>query len=117
MRVTVIGIPNCGTVKKALAELRERGANVEFVNFREQALSSDRVARWVARFGNRALRNVAGGSYRALGSEREDWSDDAWTAAFVSDPMLLKRPIVERDGAPILVGWNHSAAEIAAALA
>lgn len=112
MSVTVYGIPNCGTVKKALAALKQRGQDVEFVDFRQTPLSPARVARWVQFFGNRALRNVSGGSYRALGPEREDWSDDQWIEAFVLDPMLLRRPIVEQHGAPLLVGWAHTEAEL-----
>ncbi len=115
MRVTVYGIPSCGTVKKALAALREAGREVDFIDLRQAPPERARVVRWVQKFGTRAMRNLSGGSYRALGPEREVWSDEAWIAAFVSDPMLLKRPIVERGGVPILVGWNHSESEIAAA--
>lgn len=117
MSLTVYGIPNCGTVKKAIATLRQLGEDVEFVDFRATPLSPVRVARWVQFFGNRAIRNVSGGSYRALGPEREDWSDDQWIEAFVSDPMLLKRPVVERHGAPFLVGWTLDEAALRARLA
>jgi arsenate reductase len=117
MRLTVYGIPNCGTVKKALGELRARGLDVAFVDFRQTPVDADRVARWVAHFGNRAMRNTSGGSFRALGPERETWTDAQWAAAFHADPMLVRRPVVERDGAPWMVGWTLDDAGLDAALA
>lgn len=75
--------------------------------------SPETVARWVAAFGALPMRNLSGGSYRALGPEKEGWGDAAWTAAFAADPMLLKRPILEVDGRPALVGWTLPEEEIA----
>ncbi len=62
------------------------------------------------------MRNTSGGSYRALGPEKESWSDTQWAEAFAADPMLIKRPIVERDGKPTIVGWNLDADEVTARL-
>ena len=53
-----------------------------------------------------ALKNTSGGSYRALPADKDTWSDERWLAAFAADPMLLRRPVVERGGAPLQVGWR-----------
>ena len=116
MALTVYGIPTCDTVRKARAWLDRRGAAHGWVDIRATPPSEDRVARWVAAFGVKALQNTSGGSFRALGPKRESWSDARWIAAFASDPMLLKRPIIERNGEPALVGFNFPEAEIAARL-
>lgn len=110
--LTVYGIPTCGTVKKARAWLDAAGAAYTFVDLRATPPGADAVASWVAAFGTRALRNTSGGSYRALGAEKNSWDDAAWTAAFAADPMLIKRPVVERDGAPALVGFAADEAEL-----
>lgn len=104
--VVIYGIPSCGTVKKARAWLDREGIAYTFVDFRSVAPAPAQVAAWVAALGARSMRNTSGGSYRALGAEKDDWGDARWTEAFAADPMLIKRPVVERDGRPVLVGWN-----------
>lgn len=108
MALTVYGIPTCQTVKKAQSWLEAQGAEFERVDLRETPPSKARVQRWVKALGSKALRNTSGGSYRALGPEKKDWSDAEWVAAFVEDPMLIKRPVIERDGAAVLVGFRGS---------
>jgi arsenate reductase len=108
MDILVYGIPSCGTVKKARAWLDAAGLAHRFVDLRATPPSREQVDAWVARFGTKALRNTSGGSYRALGPEKDAWTDAAWAAAFAADPMLIKRPVVERGGAPVIVGWTLS---------
>ena len=107
MALTVYGIPSCGTVKKVRADLEHRGIAHTFVDFRANPPPRAQVARWVAAFGKQALRNTSGASFRALGPERDAWTDDQWITAFAADPMLIKRPVVERDGAPVAVGKSE----------
>lgn len=107
MAITLYGIPSCGTVKKARALLDARGVAYTWVDLRATPPEPERVARWVAAFGAPAMRNTSGGSYRALGAEKDGWSTAEWTAAFQRDAMLLKRPVIERDGAPYSVGFKE----------
>ena len=104
--MTVYGIPNCGTVKKARAWLDSRGVVHSFVDFRATPPSGDQVASWVAALGARAMRNTSGGSYRSLPPEKSEWDDARWTQAFQADPMLIKRPIIEREGVAVQVGFR-----------
>lgn len=106
MSLVVYGIPSCGTVKKARAWLDAAGVAYTFVDFRATPPAASQVDAWMAAFGARALRNTSGGSYRALGPEKDGWTDAQWRDAFLRDPMLIKRPVVERDGRPVVVGWN-----------
>lgn len=116
MTLTVYGIPTCGTVRKARAWLDANGRAHTFVDFRENPPSRAQIDAWVARFGAKALRNTSGGAYRALGDDKATWSDTRWAQAFAADPMLIKRPVIERDGAPVLVGFRGDDATIAQAL-
>ncbi|TVQ94665.1 MAG: Spx/MgsR family RNA polymerase-binding regulatory protein [Deltaproteobacteria bacterium] len=108
MSLTLYGIPTCGTVKKARKWLHDRGVDHTFVDFREHPPSQAKVDAWVQAFGAKAMRNTSGGAYRALGDEKKTWDDTRWSRAFASDPMLIKRPIIERDGAPTRVGFRAS---------
>ncbi len=108
MSIVVYGIPSCGTVKKARAALDERNVGHVFVDFRNTPPSAKQVASWVKAFGSKAMRNTSGGAYRALGPEKDDWSDVEWSKHFAKDPMLIKRPIIEKDGQPIAVGFRDA---------
>jgi arsenate reductase len=101
------GIPTCGTVKKALAWFSAQGHPHRFHDFRATPPRAEDVRAWVAAFGARAMRNTSGGAFRALGPEKEGWDDARWTEAFLADPMLIKRPIVVRDGVPVQVGFTQ----------
>ena len=107
MKVTVFGIPTCGTVKKARKWLDDKGVGYEWVDLRQAPPGRDRLARWVEAFGWKPMRNTSGGAYRALGDEKKAWEDAAWLDAFTADAMLLKRPVIEVDGAPALVGFKE----------
>ena len=109
MKIAIHGIPSCGTCKKARAWLDARGLAYTWVDLREQAPSRARVVRWVKTLGAKKLRNTSGGSYRALGTAKDGFDDAAWTDAFAADPMLIKRPVLEVDGAPVAVGFDVSA--------
>lgn len=111
--LSVYGIPTCGTVKKAQSWLSARGVEAIRVDLRATPPDRARIARWVAAFGVAALKNTSGGAYRALPADRDRWSDEAWIDAFAADPMLIKRPVIEADGAPVLVGFAAPEAEIA----
>jgi len=111
--VVVWGIPTCSTVSKARAALNAHGIAHEFRDLRAAPPTRVDVDRFVAALGNKALRNTSGGSYRALPDDKDGWSDAAWAAAFVADPMLLKRPVIERDGATVVAGFKDEAAVLA----
>ena len=113
MSLVVYGIPTCGTVKKAQRWLLDRSEAWRDVDLRKTPPSAQQIRAWVAAFGVSALTNTSGGSYRALGPEKDGWQEERWIQAFAADPMLIKRPVIERDGAPVLVGFNAPDEEIA----
>lgn len=116
MTLTVYGIPTCGTVKKARSFVEKHGLAYRYVDLRETPPDAARVRGWVARLGVGPLKNTSGGSYRALGAEKDGWTDERWIQAFAEDPMLIKRPVIERDGAAVMVGFNLPEAELLARL-
>ena len=107
--LVVWGIPSCSTVKKARVFLDDAGATHRFADLRATPPSRDVVARWVAAFGAKALRNTSGASFRALPAAKDAWSDAQWIDAFSADPMLIKRPVIEKGGAPLAVGFRADA--------
>lgn len=109
MNITVYGIPTCDTCRKARKWLDERGQAHTWIDLREKPPSKSKLQRWVKALSAKALRNTSGGSYRALGPEKSEWTDAQWLAAFAADPMLIKRPVLEVDGEPAAVGFKADA--------
>jgi arsenate reductase len=116
MALNVYGIPNCGTCKKAIAWLDGQGIDYTFIDTKEHPPAKDVIEQWVASLSAKPMRNTSGGSYRALGAEKKAWSDQQWTDAFADDAMLLKRPLFEKDGRAVMVGFRAKEEDKVAAL-
>ena len=110
MSLQVYGIPNCGTCKKALSWLQNQGIEYEFINTKEVAPTAEMITNWVKALGSKSMRNTSGQSYRALGEERQTWTDEQWIEAFAKDAMLLKRPLFVKDKMAVLVGFRATEA-------
>lgn len=110
MSIKVYGIPNCGTCKKAIQWLDD--ATYEFINTKEQPPSLAETTAWVAAIGSKPMRNTSGMSYRALGDEKQTWTDKEWAAAFAKDAMLIKRPLFVKDGVAVISGMRGKDADM-----
>ncbi|GAB4186802.1 MAG: Spx/MgsR family RNA polymerase-binding regulatory protein [Coleofasciculaceae cyanobacterium] len=106
MSIQVYGIPNCGTCKKAFKWLEDNSVEYEFINTKENQPTREMIQKWVESLGSKAMRNTSGQSYRALGDQKNAWSDEQWVEAFAKDAMLLKRPLFVKDGTAVLVGFR-----------
>lgn len=106
MGLKVYGIPTCGTCKKALAWLDDKGIDYAFVNTKEQPPTQAMIREWVSELTAKPMRNTSGGSYRALGEDKQSWRDAQWIEAFAQDAMLLRRPLFEKDGKAVMVGFR-----------
>lgn len=106
MSLQVYGIPNCGTCKKAFTWLDSNGVAYEFIDTKEKPPSRSLIQSWVEVLGSKPMKNTSGQSYRALGTTKDDWTDEQWVEAFANDAMLLKRPLFVKDGAAVLVGFR-----------
>jgi arsenate reductase len=107
--IQVYGIPTCGTCKKAFQWLAANGIEYEFINTKEQPPSRNMIQAWVKTLGYKPMRNTSGQSYRALGDQKDSWTEEQWIDAFSQDAMLLKRPLFVKDGTAVVVGFKEDA--------
>ncbi len=106
MALTVYGIPNCDTVKKARVWLDEAGCEFAFHDFRKQGLSEDMVKGWLKAQPMEKLLNKRGTSWRKLSdAEKANEDEEHLIALMVANPTLIKRPVIE-DGSKITVGFS-----------
>jgi arsenate reductase len=104
-RLTVYGIPNCDTVRRARRELEAAGLAHGFHDLRKQGLDAATLDRWLAAVGWEGLLNRRGTTWRRLpGDQREDIDAARARDLILADPTLIRRPVIDRNG-EILVGW------------
>lgn len=106
--LTIYGIPNCDTVKRARAWLAGQGHDAAFHDFKKQGVPADRLAAWESALGWERLVNRQGTTWRKL--------DDATRAAVVdaasarallqAQPSVIKRPVIEWEGGAVTVGFG-----------
>ncbi len=117
--ITLYGIPNCDTVKKARAWLTAQGIDYRFHDFKKQGVPAERLSAWQNALGWDRLLNRQGTTWRKLDPAIQAGVVDAASAGELlqEQPSAIKRPVVEwGEGptAPITVGfdaaaWNEAA--------
>lgn len=105
--LTVYGIPNCDTVKKARAWLTAQGHEAAFHDYKKQGVPADRLDAWIQAVGWEVLVNRQGTTWRKLDDASKAAVVDAASARalMVAQPSLIKRPVIERAGQVIAVGF------------
>jgi arsenate reductase len=112
MSLTVYGIPNCDTVKKARVWLADKGQDFAFHDFRKDGLSEDMVLRWLTAQPMDTLLNKRGTSWRKLPDADKANEDEAHLVALmVANPTLIKRPVIEAGG-QVTVGFTVAVKDI-----
>lgn len=106
MSVTMYGIPNCDTVKKARKWLDAAGVAYGFHNYRTDGAPPEKLAAWAKQVGWEKLLNRAGTTFRKLpDADRADVDEAKALALMAEHPSLIKRPVIEGAG-PLLVGFD-----------
>jgi len=106
--VTLYGIPNCDTVKKARAWLAEQQVEVQFHDFKKQGVPEDRLDHWLATAGWEQLLNRQGTTWRKLDEATKAAVTDAQSARslMLAQPSVIKRPVVEWNARDVTVGFD-----------
>ncbi|WP_423141938.1 arsenate reductase [Parablastomonas sp. CN1-191] len=109
MTVTVYGIPNCDTVKKARAWLDLSGISYTFHDYKKAGADADKLRDWARVAGWEPLLNRAGTTFRKLPeSEREGLNETRAITLMAAHPSAIRRPVVEHPGG-LLVGFDAAA--------
>lgn len=100
MTVTLYGIKNCDTMKKARAWLDAHGVAYAFHDYKAHGIAEERVRGWVDRLGWETVLNRAGTTFRKLpDAEKTAIDADKAVALMVAQPSMIKRPILEHGDA------------------
>jgi Spx/MgsR family transcriptional regulator len=104
--VTIYGIKNCDTMKKARAWLDGHGVSYAFHDYKAQGIDRGRLAAWAREVGWETLLNRAGTTFRKLPDKEKGALDERKALALMlAQPAMIKRPVLDVAG-KLLVGFR-----------
>jgi arsenate reductase (glutaredoxin) len=104
--VTIYGIRNCETMKKARAWLEAHGVAHRFHDYKAAGIDAPTLAAWERQVGWEVLLNRAGTTFRKLPEAERTGLDAAKALALMlAQPAMIKRPVLEGAGA-LMVGFK-----------
>ena len=106
--ITLYGIPNCDTVKKARSWLADQQVEVRFHDFKKQGVPEAQLDGWLAAVGWEKLLNRQGTTWRKLDATTKAAVTDAASARslMLAQASVIKRPVVEWGGDTVTVGFD-----------
>ena len=95
--IDIYGIPNCGSVKKALQWARENGVDFVFHNFKTEAPSVELIDKWMDEIGAARLLNRSSQTWKSLDPSVRTAAAENLAAIkqlLATSPLLIKRPVI-----------------------
>ena len=106
MPVTIYGIKNCDTMKKARAWLDKRGVEYAFHDYKTEGIAKSRLEEWSMKAGWEVLLNRAGTTFKKLpDSDKENVTEKKAIALMAAQPSMIKRPMLYMAG-KLTVGFK-----------
>ncbi len=100
MTTTLYGIRNCDTMKKARTWLDGHAVDYRFHDYKTNGIDRAHLSGWCSALGWETVLNRAGTTFRKLpDADRQDLDAEKAIALMLANPSMIKRPILDRDGA------------------
>jgi arsenate reductase len=107
MPITIYGIKNCDTMKKARAWLDQRGVDYGFHDYKTAGIERAKIESWAKKTGWETLLNRAGTTFRKLPEKDKHALDERKAIALMlAQPSMIKRPVLELGGGKLVVGFR-----------
>jgi arsenate reductase len=107
MAITIYGIRNCDTMKKARAFLDRQGVSYVFHDYKASGIDRNKLEAWTKKAGWETLLNRAGTTFRKLSDkEKEGVNEKKAIALMLAQPSMIKRPVLELPGGKLVVGFK-----------
>ena len=104
--ITIYGIKNCDTMKKARAWLDKCGVAYDFHDYKTSGIDRARLGGWAKKVGWEVLLNKAGTTFRKLPEKDKDGlTEKRAVALMLSQPSMIKRPVLDIGG-KLFVGFK-----------
>ena len=105
--ITIYGIKNCDTMKKARAFLDKKGVQYAFHDYKTSGIDKAKLEGWIKKAGWEVLLNRAGTTFRKLPEkDKASVTEKKAIALMLEQPSMIKRPVLELPGGKLLVGFK-----------
>ena len=107
--ITLYGIKNCDTVKKAITWLTARKIAFDFHDYKTQSTTESKLKTWSAQVGWEVLLNKKGTTWRKLDStiQASVTNEKAAIALMLANTSIIKRPVIEQNNKVLVVGFDE----------
>lgn len=107
--ITVYGIPNCDTIRKARRWLTDNNIDHHFHDYRKAGIDAELLRSWIETLGEwQNLVNRRGTTWRKVDDETRNGLDaNRAIALMIEQPALIKRPVLVT-GKQVLVGFDEA---------
>ena len=106
--ITLFGIKNCDTVKKARRWLDSEGISYQFHDFRIDGITTEQVTEWLNNVGPETLINKRSTTWKNLpDDDKQNVTIDQALSLIIEHPTLIKRPLLQ-DNNTIHLGFKES---------
>src|ERR1700752_3250270 len=106
MPITIYGIKNCDTMKKARAWLDKHGVDYAFHDYKTAGIERAQLEDWSKKVGWEALPNRAGTTFRKLPDKDKNGIDAKKAIALMlAQPSMIKRPVLDLCRGKLLAGF------------
>jgi arsenate reductase (glutaredoxin) len=96
---TLYGIKNCDTMKKARNWLELNNVSYQFIDYRADGLTSEKLAEFATACGWQNLLNTRGTTYRQLpDADKAELTEAKALALMLAQPAMIKRPLLVHSG-------------------
>ena len=107
MAITIYGIKNCDTMKKARAFLDKQGVAYDFHDYKTAGVDQQRLERWSKKVGWETLINRSGLTFKKLpDKDKAGLTEKKALALMLKQPSMIKRPVLDLGGGRLLVGFK-----------
>ncbi|OUS24957.1 arsenate reductase [Gammaproteobacteria bacterium 45_16_T64] len=104
--MTMYGIKNCDTIKKARKWLETENIDYQFHDYKKEGVSREQLTLWIAQVGWEILVNKRGTTWRKLPDNIKDSIDEASAIeVMLENTSVIKRPVLDT-GKKLLVGFS-----------
>lgn len=105
--ITIYGIKNCDTMKRARSWLEQHGIDYAFHDYKAVGIDRARLDDWSKKLGWETLLNRAGTTFRKLPeADKQGLDEDKAIVLMLAQPSLIKRPVLDLGGDKLLVGFK-----------
>jgi Spx/MgsR family transcriptional regulator len=107
--LTLYGIPNCNTVKKAIDWLKKNEIEFQFHDYKKKGIDETKLKEWIAQIGWEKLVNKRGTTWKGLDETLQNSIVNETTAIelMMNKTSVIKRPLIENNSKVAALGYDE----------